>query len=56
MKVYMDDIVVHAKGVKNHEELIREVLNRFKVVKMKVNPAKMQYRLRRVKIVGSDSQ
>ncbi|EQB60915.1 krab-a domain-containing protein [Vairimorpha apis BRL 01] len=52
VEVYMDDIVIHAKNKRKHDELIIEVLERIRKHKMKLNCAKIQFSKKEVKLLG----
>ena len=50
--VYMDDIVIHAGKVTDHDRLLNEVMERFWKNQMKINPEKIQYRSQEEKLLG----
>ncbi|KAF9758207.1 Retrovirus-related Pol polyprotein from transposon, partial [Nosema granulosis] len=52
VEVYMDDIVVHGKDAKIHDELLENVIRRFKKFGLRVNPKKIQYKLEEAKLLG----
>ncbi|WUR04686.1 endonuclease [Vairimorpha necatrix] len=51
-EVYMDDVVIHAKTKRKHDELLKEVLKRFKKNNMKINISKIQFCKKEVKLLG----
>lgn len=50
--IIVDDIIVWGKGEKEHDENLRKVLSRARVVKLKLNPQKCTFRLKEVSYVG----
>jgi len=52
VEIYIDDIVVHAQDAKRHDELVERVLKRLEMNKMKVNPAKIQWKKKEIMLLG----
>jgi hypothetical protein len=52
MLVYLDDIIIYAKTIEEHNKLIMALLNRLKQRKLKINPEKMQLCKNQVKLLG----
>ncbi|MGL4850595.1 MAG: reverse transcriptase domain-containing protein, partial [Clostridium sp.] len=52
VEVYMDDIVIHAKSSKEHDDLLEEIVKTFKSCGLRINPSKIQYKLEEVKLLG----
>lgn len=52
VEVYMDDIVIHARTIKEHDRILKWVFNRLKENKMRINKTKLQFRERRIKLLG----
>lgn len=52
VEVYMDDIIVHAKGIIEHNRLLEEVLKRLKNNNMRINKGKIQLGKKEVKLLG----
>ncbi|KAF9761014.1 Transposon Ty3-G Gag-Pol polyprotein [Nosema granulosis] len=52
VEVYMDDIVMHAKGERVHDELLEKVISKFKTLRLIVSPKKVQYKLEEIKLLG----
>lgn len=50
--VYMDDIVVYSIDIERHNRLLREVFNRLKENKMRLDPRKLQLGQKMVKLLG----
>jgi hypothetical protein len=50
--IYMDDILVYAKTLKEHDDLVRRVLQRLTENKLAVEPAKYVWRCRDVEFLG----
>lgn len=48
----MDDIVIYSKTLGEHEELVRKVLRKLKENNMKLNPSKIQFCEKKVKLLG----
>ncbi|KAF9761167.1 hypothetical protein NGRA_2809 [Nosema granulosis] len=44
VEVYMDEIVIHAKGGQKHDELFDNVIRRISDKGLNVNPKKIQFR------------
>lgn len=39
VEIYMDDIVMYSKNLREHDELVRKVLGKLREKNMKVNPS-----------------
>ena len=52
VQIYMDDIVIYGKSEEEHERLVREVCRRLKNNNMRLNPAKVQFAKKEVKLLG----
>ncbi|KAF9758286.1 Transposon Tf2-9 polyprotein [Nosema granulosis] len=52
VEIYMDDIVIHAKEDRVHDEIFMKVIMKFKERGLKVNPDKIQYRKKKVELLG----
>ena len=52
VEAYMDDIVVHGESKEEHDRLLNETLQRLQRNKMRVNPKKIQYCQKEVKLLG----
>jgi hypothetical protein len=50
--VYMDDILVYAKTVKEHDDLVRKVMQRLTDNKLVVEPAQCVWRMTEVEFLG----
>jgi hypothetical protein len=50
--VYLDDIIIYAKTIKEHDELVRFVLGRLKENNMTVNLKKVQFAQKEIKMLG----
>jgi Reverse transcriptase (RNA-dependent DNA polymerase) len=50
--VYMDDLVVHAETVEQHDRLFKLALKELSKHNMRVNYTKLQYRKNKVKVLG----
>ena len=49
-----DDVIVHGRGVKEHDENLFVVLNRLKECGLTLNGSKCKFRLRRLTFYGND--
>lgn len=52
VEAYMDDIVVHARSMERHDELLEEVLKRLSENNLRVNIDKVQFCRESVKLLG----
>ena len=52
VEVYMDDIIVHAKGIIEHNRLLEEVLKQLKNNNMRINKDKIQLGKKEIKLLG----
>ena len=50
--VYLDDIVVYAKTVDEHDRILKEVLEKLKEKNLKINMEKLQLRKSSIKLLG----
>ncbi|KAF9760949.1 Transposon Tf2-9 polyprotein [Nosema granulosis] len=52
VEVYMDDIVVHSRNSRDHDEILEMVVRKFKSCGLRINPSKIQYKMEEVKLLG----
>ncbi|KAI5173421.1 hypothetical protein PAEPH01_1964 [Pancytospora epiphaga] len=52
VEVYMDVIIVHGKAIEEHDWRLIEVMEKLNNYKMRVNPAKLQFRTKEVRLLG----
>lgn len=52
VSVYMDDVVVYGKTRREHDELLRKVLQSFIENNLKINKSKLQFALGEVSLLG----
>ena len=52
VEVYLDDIIIHSKTAKEHQEHLRNVFEALKKVGLKLNPKKAQIAVDTVKVLG----
>jgi Reverse transcriptase (RNA-dependent DNA polymerase) len=52
IEIYLDDIIIHANNIENHDYLVRKVFERLKENNLKVNMKKVQFAQREVKLLG----
>ena len=50
IEVYMDDIIIHLKEIKEHHSLLKEVMRKLEANKIRVNPKKLQLGLNDVNV------
>jgi len=50
--VYLDDIVLYAKSLADHNTKLREVLDRLRTYKLKLQPTKCEFLLKEVNYLG----
>jgi hypothetical protein len=56
VEVYMDDIIIHAKTKRVHNELLYEVTRRPEKYHMRVNPKKTQLSASKIHVLGIDGE
>lgn len=49
---YLDDIVIYAKTVEEHDRILYQVLNKLKSKYLKINVQKIQLRRNEIKLLG----
>ncbi|KAF9761576.1 Transposon Tf2-9 polyprotein [Nosema granulosis] len=52
VEMYMDDIVVHSRNSRDHDEILEMVVKKFKSCGLRINPSKIQYKMQEVKLLG----
>lgn len=52
VEVYLDDVVIHAKTIEEHDELVEKVVRKLKENNMRINRTKAQLGLEEVKLLG----
>lgn len=50
--IYIDDLIIAAKDEKEHDKILRQVLERANRYNVKFNKKKLQYRMKEVKYLG----
>ncbi|MEG2848585.1 MAG: reverse transcriptase family protein, partial [Bacilli bacterium] len=50
--VYMDDLVVYAKTIEEHDEIMKNLLNKLKENNLKVNVDKIQFKRNEINLLG----
>ncbi|KAI5168291.1 hypothetical protein PAEPH01_0004 [Pancytospora epiphaga] len=51
VKVYMDDIIVHGKTIEEYDWRLIEVMEKSNKYKMRMNSAKLQFRMKEVRLL-----
>ena len=52
-QVYLDDIIIYGKNEKEHDENLNKVLTELTKMKFKINDEKVQFKQRKVKVLGA---
>lgn len=50
--IYVDDILIAAKTLEEHDSILEKVIQRAKEINVRFNPDKLQYRVNNVKYIG----
>lgn len=50
--IYIDDLLIYGKTIEEHDEALRNVINRARELNIKFNPKKLQYKVKEIDYLG----